>query len=99
MLEVSVKDHGIGISQEDQSKLFKLFGRLDSSLELNTNGIGLGLHISKMITASFGGSLRCSSCLGAGSTFSFDFVLDKPNDKSANDRTWMRWVNPHPSTY
>jgi signal transduction histidine kinase len=49
MLEVSVADNGIGIKQEDLGKLFKLFGFLDSSKELNTKGIGLGLHISKMI--------------------------------------------------
>ena len=49
MIEITVKDTGIGIKKEDLSKLFKLFGFLDSTQELNTNGIGLGLHISKMI--------------------------------------------------
>ena len=49
MLEIQVIDTGIGIKKEDQGKLFKLFGFLDSSQELNTKGIGLGLHISKMI--------------------------------------------------
>ena len=42
-------DNGIGIRQEDMGKLFKLFGFLDTTKELNTKGIGLGLHISKMI--------------------------------------------------
>jgi len=41
-----VIDTGIGIKEEDQDKLFKLFGFLDSSKELNTKGVGLGLHIS-----------------------------------------------------
>jgi len=49
MLEVSVADNGVGIKEEDLGKLFKLFGFLDSTKELNTKGIGLGLHISKMI--------------------------------------------------
>jgi signal transduction histidine kinase len=49
MIEVEVKDSGIGIKEEDQQKLFKLFGYLNSSQELNTRGIGLGLYISKMI--------------------------------------------------
>jgi signal transduction histidine kinase len=44
-----VVDNGIGIRQEDMGKLFKLFGFLDTTKELNTKGIGLGLHISKMI--------------------------------------------------
>lgn len=47
MIEVQVKDTGIGIKDEDQKKLFKLFGFIDSTKELNTSGIGLGLHISK----------------------------------------------------
>ena len=46
MIEFIVKDTGVGIKKEDQSKLFKLFGFLDSTQEMNTNGIGLGLHIS-----------------------------------------------------
>lgn len=41
----SVEDTGLGISQEDQSNLFKLFGKLESSKDVNTNGIGLGLYI------------------------------------------------------
>jgi len=44
-VSVSVQDTGIGIKKEDQSKLFKLFGYLDTTKELNTQGIGLGLHI------------------------------------------------------
>ena len=39
----------LGIKKEDMSKLFKLFGFLDTTKELNTKGIGLGLHISKKI--------------------------------------------------
>jgi signal transduction histidine kinase len=46
MIEFIVKDTGVGIKKEDQSKLFKLFGFLDTTQEMNTNGIGLGLHIS-----------------------------------------------------
>ncbi len=39
-------DTGIGIKKEDLGKLFKLFGFLDATKEMNTKGIGLGLHIS-----------------------------------------------------
>ena len=49
MIEFQVEDAGIGIKKEDQKKLFKLFGFLDSTKELNTKGIGLGLHVSKQI--------------------------------------------------
>ena len=50
MIEIAVSDTGIGINDKDQKKLFKLFGFLDSSKELNPKGIGLGLNISKQIT-------------------------------------------------
>ena len=45
MIEVIVKDTGVGIKEKDQEKLFKLFGFIDTTQELNTQGIGLGLHI------------------------------------------------------
>ena len=45
-LEVSVVDTGIGISERDQNKLFKLFGFIESSGHLNKKGIGLGLNIA-----------------------------------------------------
>ena len=46
MIQISVEDSGIGIKHEDKKKLFKLFGFLDASQELNAKGVGLGLHIS-----------------------------------------------------
>jgi len=49
MLEIQVIDTGIGIRSEDIDKLFKVFGFLDTTKEINTKGIGLGLHISKKI--------------------------------------------------
>ena len=42
-----VEDTGIGIRREDSDKLFKLFGKLESTSKINTNGIGLGLSICK----------------------------------------------------
>jgi signal transduction histidine kinase len=46
-LQISVIDTGIGIPKENQGKLFKLFGFLQDDKQLNVNGIGLGLMISK----------------------------------------------------
>ena len=46
-LRVSVVDTGIGIAQEDQNKLFKLFGFVQDQKQVNVSGIGLGLVISK----------------------------------------------------
>lgn len=64
MIEVSVKDTGVGIKEEDQAKLFKLFGFLDRTKEINTQGVGLGLHISKKIVQYFGGNIICKSQWG-----------------------------------
>jgi two-component system sensor histidine kinase EvgS len=46
---VDVQDTGIGINEEDQKKLFKLFGTIKNDQNLNKKGIGLGLNICKMI--------------------------------------------------
>ena len=48
-LEIQVIDTGIGIKEEDQDKLFKLFGFVQDTKNLNKNGIGLGLAISDEI--------------------------------------------------
>ena len=45
-IEISVEDTGIGISEQDQTKLFKLFGYLESSGNMNIKGTGLGLAIA-----------------------------------------------------
>jgi signal transduction histidine kinase len=60
-LKVSVKDNGIGIKEEDISKLFKLFGFLDSTSQMNTNGIGLGLYICQKIVNEFEGKMSVTS--------------------------------------
>lgn len=45
-LVISVQDTGVGIKNKDRIKLFKLFGKLQSTRDMNTQGIGLGLVIS-----------------------------------------------------
>lgn len=44
-LEIRVSDTGIGIKDEDRNKIFTMFGKLEATAEINTNGIGLGLSI------------------------------------------------------
>ena len=56
-VEISVEDSGIGIDEEDQSKLFKLFGFVQDSQQMNTQGIGLGLVIADQIVSRFDGSI------------------------------------------
>ncbi len=82
MIEVIVKDTGVGIKEENLQKLFKLFGFLDATKELNTNGIGLGLHICKMIVEQFGGLITCKSVWGEGTSFIFLIALDDSEDSA-----------------
>jgi signal transduction histidine kinase len=59
------------------SKLFKLFGFLESSKRMNTQGIGLGLYICKKIVEEFGGTIEVKSKHNEGSEFSFTFMLSE----------------------
>ena len=79
-LKVSVKDTGVGIPWEDQDKLFKLFGFVQSTQQYNKNGIGLGLVISERIVKKFGGNIGFKSVpfpeKNHGTTFFFTFKLE-----------------------
>ena len=75
-LVVSVQDSGVGISTQDQQNLFKIFGTVKNTQKMNTQGIGLGLYICKQITQQFDGSISVKSEIGAGSRFTFYFLLN-----------------------
>jgi signal transduction histidine kinase len=96
MIQIRVEDSGIGIKQEDKDKLFKLFGFLDASKELNAKGVGLGLHISQKISEEFGGKILLESEFGVGSTFTCLFDLEKP---SSGKLTIKRVLNPIKKQY
>ena len=94
--EVQIKDTGMGIKRKDKKKLFKLFGFVQSTEDVNTRGIGLGLVISKKIVERFDGDIGFKSKWLKGSTFGFRIQLDstlenttvntgKKNDNSFGD--------------
>jgi signal transduction histidine kinase len=62
-----VRDEGIGISAEDQKKIFNRFERSEAAA--NITGLGLGLYICREIAEAHGGSISVQSELGKGSTF------------------------------
>ncbi len=66
-----VIDTGVGIKAEDLEKLFKNFGKLQSTHQINEQGMGLGLTISKGLTQKLGGNTQVSSVYGSGSIFEF----------------------------
>jgi len=80
----SVRDTGIGISDEQQSKLFKVFSQADSSTTRKFGGTGLGLVISQMIVNKMGSQISIESKLGIGSTFYFDIETEIKHGEKLN---------------
>jgi hypothetical protein len=72
-----VEDSGIGISAEDQQRLFTVFEQVDGSMTRKYGGTGLGLAISQRLARAMGGSIGIVSQLGAGSTFRLVVPLKK----------------------
>ena len=68
---VTIKDTGIGISEENIEKLFESFSQLDTRKSRQNGGIGLGLAISKALILKMGGTISVKSHLGKGSSFRF----------------------------
>ncbi len=68
-IHISVRDTGIGISTDQQERLFESFSQVDSSITRRYGGTGLGLAISKRLCELMGGNLWVESELGVGSTF------------------------------
>jgi signal transduction histidine kinase len=72
--KLAVTDHGIGISAEDQARLFNRFERA-VSIE-SFGGLGLGLYITRQIVVAHGGTIRVESQPGAGATFVVELPLE-----------------------
>ena len=69
MVEIAVKDQGIGISKEHLERVFERFFRVDRARSRETGGSGLGLAIVKHIATDHGGDVTAWSMPGQGSTF------------------------------
>ena len=80
MLKISVCDTGVGIPESNLPYLFNIFGKLKDSEQMNKQGCGLGLFISKLIVQKLGGDILVKSVHGAGSKFSF-FIKCLPADE------------------
>lgn len=69
-LEIEVRDTGVGMSEEEQARVFELFAQADASTTRKFGGTGLGLAISKQYAEMMGGDLQIESTLRAGTCMS-----------------------------
>ncbi|MCL2196607.1 MAG: ATP-binding protein [Treponema sp.] len=77
VLNIEVTDNGIGMSKDQQSKLFSIFEQADGSISREYGGIGLGLALSKRIIESMGGNIFIESELNKGTKINFTCKMKK----------------------
>lgn len=81
LLTVSVIDEGLGISKENQDKLFQDFVQINPGKSQKGEGSGLGLALCKQIVTLHGGTVNVQSVERQGSTFSFSIPLEMPPEE------------------
>jgi|GEM_PF-6216825 len=73
----NISDSGIGIAPKSQKAIFDQFTQIENTISQPVRGTGLGLAITKSLVELLGGDLKLESTLGVGSSFSFDFEVQK----------------------
>lgn len=84
MLQVSVRDEGIGISKDEHDKVFREFYQVDGSMTRKYSGMGLGLSIVQKIVMAHGGRVWLESEAGQGTCIYFTVPKNKFEDNPAN---------------
>ncbi len=81
-IKFTISDTGIGINSDQFEKVFESFEQADKSTTRNFGGTGLGLSISKQLVSLFDSSLKLESEIGKGSSFSFEIIVEKNQNKN-----------------
>jgi two-component system sensor histidine kinase SenX3 len=86
LVEIAVRDQGIGIAAADQERIFERFYRVDPARSRDTGGTGLGLAIVKHVVSNHGGQIQVWSQPGAGTTFTLqlpasDGLVTSPDEQ------------------
>ncbi|MFD2170761.1 ATP-binding protein [Tumebacillus lipolyticus] len=84
MAHLHIQDTGIGIADDELSRIFQPYEQADSSITSAGGGLGLGLSICKQLVELHGGSLQVRSTVGQGSVFTFTLPLSR----SADEEQW-----------
>ncbi len=85
MAELSVKDSGVGISDEDQTRIFQKFTRINNPLSQSEGGSGLGLYLAKKLATSQGGDILVESIQARGTTFTLLLPLHERDTDTVVD--------------
>jgi signal transduction histidine kinase len=81
----SVADSGIGISPDDQGRIFEDYGQIDGPIQRRVRGTGLGLPLTRKLAALLGGTVSVTSAVGGGSTFTVIIPRDYERARGAGD--------------
>jgi PAS domain S-box-containing protein len=97
-IKIAITDTGIGIASEDIARIFQPFIQVDSALNRQYTGTGLGLSLVKQITELHGGVINLTSEVGVGSCFSIELPCDIAASVPELTRTSDHATQPQPSS-